>query len=91
MLVFCQLYFCPLQCEKEGSISAISQLEVALISKLRGSSMCLFYFLTSYPWVCVQPGTGRLVQELNVLNVLLYFIILNCIADHCRVREGKII
>ena len=28
-----------------------SQLNVALIHKLRGSSICLAYFLTCYPWM----------------------------------------
>ena len=28
--------------------------------QLRGSLTCLAYFLlTCYPWICVQPGTGR--------------------------------
>ena len=37
-----------------------SQLNVAFIRRLRGSSnMCLAYFLTCYPWVIVQPGTSR--------------------------------
>ena len=35
-----------------------SQLNVGLICKLRGSLMCLAYFLTCYPWVFVQPGTA---------------------------------
>ena len=36
-----------------------SQLTVALIRKLRGSLMCLDYFLTCYLWVFKQPCTGR--------------------------------
>ena len=34
-----------------------SQLNIALIRKLRGSLLCLAYFLTCYPWVLVQLGT----------------------------------
>ena len=37
----------------------ISQLKVVLVRKLRGLLMFLAYFLTCYPWVFVQPGTGR--------------------------------
>ena len=36
-----------------------SQLYIALMRKLRGSVMCLAYFLTCYPRVFVQAGTGR--------------------------------
>ena len=54
-----------------------SQLNVAFIHKLRGLLMCLASFLTCYPWVFVQPGTGqmsgRLVQELTVCTVCLHF------------------
>ena len=32
-----------------------SQLNVALIRRLRGSLMCLAYFLTCYLWLFVQP------------------------------------
>ena len=35
------------------------QLNIALIRKLRGTLMCLAYFLTCYPWVFVQPGIDR--------------------------------
>ena len=37
-----------------------SQLNVALMRKLRGPLMCLAYFLTCYPLVFVQPGIGGL-------------------------------
>ena len=37
----------------------VSRLYVALIRNLRWSLMCLAYFLTCYPWVLVQPDTGR--------------------------------
>ena len=36
-----------------------SQLSVALIHKIRGSFVCFAYFLTCYPRVLAQPGTGR--------------------------------
>ena len=36
-----------------------SQRNVALSRKLRGSLMGLDHFLTCYPLVFVQPGTGR--------------------------------
>ena len=36
-----------------------SQLNVPLTRMLRGSLMCLAYFLTCYSWVLVQTGTGR--------------------------------
>ena len=36
-----------------------SELDLSLICKLRRSLMCLAYVLTSYSWICVQPGTGR--------------------------------
>ena len=35
-----------------------SKLTVVLIRALRGSLVFLAYFLTCYPWVFVQPGTG---------------------------------
>ena len=35
-----------------------SQLNVALIHKLRASLMCLVYFLTYHLWVFVQPGSN---------------------------------
>ena len=37
----------------------LPQLNVALICKLRGSLMCLAYFLTCYPSLILQPGTDR--------------------------------
>ena len=36
-----------------------SQPIIALIRKLRVSSMYFAYFLTCHSWVCVQPGTAR--------------------------------
>ena len=36
-----------------------SQPILALICKLRVSSMCLAYFLTCHLWMFVQPGTAR--------------------------------
>ena len=36
-----------------------SHLNIALIRKIRGSLMCLAYFLTCYPREFGQPGTGR--------------------------------
>ena len=38
---------------------ATSQLNVALIRKLRGSLICMSCFLTCHLLLCVQPSTGR--------------------------------
>ena len=46
-----------------------SQLNIALIHRLGGSLLRLA-FLAFYPWVFVQPGTGRrLVQEFIACTV----------------------
>ena len=42
-----------------GYVCMTSQLNVALMRRLRGSLMCLASLLTCYPWSFVQPGTGR--------------------------------
>ena len=50
-----------------------SQLNVALIRKLRGSLVCLAYFLTFYPYVFATPGTSRRpVDWCNILMCVLY-------------------
>ena len=53
-----------------------SQLNVALIRKLRGSLMRLDYFLTCYPWVFVRPDTGRRPVDWcrNWISAVQYFL-----------------
>ena len=49
-----------------------SPMNVALISKLRESLIFLAYFLTCYPFMFVQPGTGRRPDDWcrNYMHVL---------------------
>ena len=53
-----------------------SQLKVELIRKLRRSLICLAYlFMTCYPWVFVQPGTGRRLVDwrIKLMSVLYLY------------------
>ena len=76
---------CPITTQFPGrgcdQRSLTSQLNVTLIRKPRWSLICFgLLFDISYPWVFVQPGTGkhlagRLVQESNVCTVTQQSII----------------
>ena len=64
---------CPIaiQFSGHGSVDDLTA-EHGFDSKLRLPLMCLAYFLTFYPLVFIQPGTGRLLVDWcrNLMSVL---------------------